>query len=353
MAAQVAAEAGTEPVRGAPGRLRAARDRRRRLGARDDRRASERPERGVRGAELARARGRRWRRTTPSSGSSGTSSAATASTRPKRGRSREGARRARRSRRGGRRDRQRRGVRALRPLPTRAGPAPLDLRPALGLPRDATATRTTSTATARTWRARSRRRRTTASARRASPTTRRSCRCACSTRYGEGDSADDRARDPLRRSLGRRRDQPLARVPRRGAGRRDPGRGRGAPAMRTAAASVVVAAAGNHDATSALWRTRRASHSVLAVGATTITGCQADYSNAGDDLDLMAPGRRRRRAQLPTASGTPRTATRIRLGRPIVQETFNANGLFSSSASRATTRARPWRARMSPRSQRL
>ena len=51
---------------------------------------------------------------------------------------------------------------------------------------------------------------------------------------------------------------------------------------------VVVAAAGN-QADHAVAYPARATP-VIAVGATTITGCEADYSNAGKDLDLVAPG---------------------------------------------------------------
>ena len=29
---------------------------------------------------------------------------------------------------------------------------------------------------------------------------------------------------------------------------------------------------------------------MIAVGATTATGCEAEYSNAGTDLDVVAPG---------------------------------------------------------------
>jgi serine protease len=51
---------------------------------------------------------------------------------------------------------------------------------------------------------------------------------------------------------------------------------------------VVVAAAGNQTDIAVAYPARV--QSVIAVGATTITGCQADYSNAGDDLDVAAPG---------------------------------------------------------------
>jgi serine protease len=54
------------------------------------------------------------------------------------------------------------------------------------------------------------------------------------------------------------------------------------------AGAVVVAAAGNQADFDVAYPARASS--VIAVGATTITGCQADYSNAGDDLDVAAPG---------------------------------------------------------------
>ena len=61
--------------------------------------------------------------------------------------------------------------------------------------------------------------------------------------------------------------------------------------------------------------------SVLAVGATTITGCQAEYSNGGEDLDLMAPGGG---FDAPNSDGEWDAAhcNPDSLGRPIVQETF-------------------------------
>ena len=51
---------------------------------------------------------------------------------------------------------------------------------------------------------------------------------------------------------------------------------------------VVTAAAGNQTDIAVAYPARVAT--VIAVGATTITGCQADYSNSGDDLDVAAPG---------------------------------------------------------------
>jgi serine protease len=60
---------------------------------------------------------------------------------------------------------------------------------------------------------------------------------------------------------------------------------------------------------------------VVAVGATTVTGCQADYSNAGEDLDLMAPGGG---ADAPNTDSAWDVAhcTPDSIGRPIIQQTF-------------------------------
>src|SRR5215216_344880 len=51
---------------------------------------------------------------------------------------------------------------------------------------------------------------------------------------------------------------------------------------------VVTAAAGNQTDIMVAYPARV--KSVIAVGATTIDGCQADYSNGGRDLDVAAPG---------------------------------------------------------------
>jgi serine protease len=51
---------------------------------------------------------------------------------------------------------------------------------------------------------------------------------------------------------------------------------------------LVVAAAGNQADIRVAYPARAGS--VVAVGATTTTGCQADYSNTGHDLDIAAPG---------------------------------------------------------------
>jgi serine protease len=80
-----------------------------------------------------------------------------------------------------------------------------------------------------------------------------------------------------------------------------------------------VAAAGNHAEIAVAYPAR--AQSVIAVGATTETGCQADYSNAGEDLDVAAPGGG------PDAPNTDSAwdAAHCRpdsIGRPIVQQTF-------------------------------
>jgi len=51
---------------------------------------------------------------------------------------------------------------------------------------------------------------------------------------------------------------------------------------------TVVAAAGNQAHSLVAYPAR--ARSVVAVGATTVRGCLADYSNGGRDLDVVAPG---------------------------------------------------------------
>jgi serine protease len=52
--------------------------------------------------------------------------------------------------------------------------------------------------------------------------------------------------------------------------------------------SVLVAASGNEGDTRVTYPA--AASGVIAVGATTVHGCQADYSNGGKRLDVVAPG---------------------------------------------------------------
>jgi serine protease len=82
---------------------------------------------------------------------------------------------------------------------------------------------------------------------------------------------------------------------------------------------LVVAAAGNQADIAVAYPAR--AQSVIAVGATTVTGCQADYSNSGEDLDLMAPGGG---ADAPNSDSAWDVAhcTPDSTGRPIIQQTF-------------------------------
>jgi serine protease len=85
---------------------------------------------------------------------------------------------------------------------------------------------------------------------------------------------------------------------------------------------VVIAAAGNQADITVAYPAR--AQSVIAVGATTVTGCQAEYSNSGDDLDLVAPGGG---ADAPNSDSAWDTAhcNPDSFGRPIVQQTFTRN----------------------------
>jgi serine protease len=83
--------------------------------------------------------------------------------------------------------------------------------------------------------------------------------------------------------------------------------------------AVVTAAAGNQTDIAVAYPARVSS--VIAVAATTITGCQADYSNSGDDLDVAAPGGG---ADAPNADSAWDAAhcDPDSMGKPIVQQTF-------------------------------
>jgi serine protease len=82
---------------------------------------------------------------------------------------------------------------------------------------------------------------------------------------------------------------------------------------------VVTGAAGNQTDIAVAYPARVST--VIAVGATTITGCQADYSNAGDDLDVAAPGGG---ADAPNTDSVWDAAhcNPDSPGKPIVQQTF-------------------------------
>lgn len=90
--------------------------------------------------------------------------------------------------------------------------------------------------------------------------------------------------------------------------------------------SVVVGAAGNEDPVIA-YPARAAQ--VLAVGATTITGCEAAYSNAGKDLDVVAPGGGWDAANTRSQWDLDHCRPEIP-GKPIVQQTFTHDGWIRS-----------------------
>jgi serine protease len=87
--------------------------------------------------------------------------------------------------------------------------------------------------------------------------------------------------------------------------------------------AVIVAAAGNKGHLAVAYPAR--AREVIAVGATTRRGCAADYSNAGKDLDLVAPG-----GGVDAANAfTPWDREHCRPdapARPIFQETFVHRG---------------------------
>ena len=88
--------------------------------------------------------------------------------------------------------------------------------------------------------------------------------------------------------------------------------------------ALVVGAAGNQADFTVAYPARSAS--VLAVGATTITGCQADYSNSGRDLDLVAPGGG---ADAPNNDSIwdSQHCNPDSIGKPIFQQTFIRTGV--------------------------
>jgi serine protease len=90
--------------------------------------------------------------------------------------------------------------------------------------------------------------------------------------------------------------------------------------------SVVIGAAGNEDPVIA-YPARAAQ--VLAVGATTITGCEAAYSNAGKDLDVVAPGGGWDAANTGSQWDLDHCTPNVP-GKPIVQQTFTQDGWVRS-----------------------
>ena len=86
---------------------------------------------------------------------------------------------------------------------------------------------------------------------------------------------------------------------------------------------VVVAAAGNtYDPVQVAYPARASV--VIAVGATTYNGCQADYSNQGRGLDVMAPG-----GGVDQSSDDPTDAALCNHtgSKPIIQQTYVGRGV--------------------------
>ncbi len=86
---------------------------------------------------------------------------------------------------------------------------------------------------------------------------------------------------------------------------------------------VVVAAAGNtYDPIQVAYPAR--SSVVIAVGATTVNGCQADYSNQGRGLDVMAPGGG---ADQSSEDPTDAALCNHTGGKSIIQQTYVGRGV--------------------------
>ena len=113
--------------------------------------------------------------------------------------------------------------------------------------------------------------------------------------------------------------------------------------------ALVIGAAGNQADFMVAYPARATQ--VMAVGATTITGCQADYSNSGRDLDVVAPGGG---ADAPNSDSTWDS----RALQPGLRSAGRSSSRPSSpracatSGCRAVTRGRPWPRRTCPRSPR-
>src|SRR5919108_101176 len=82
---------------------------------------------------------------------------------------------------------------------------------------------------------------------------------------------------------------------------------------------LVVGASGNEEAETVAYPAR--ANEVLAVGATTESGCLAAYSNHGPSLDLVAPGGGRDAL----IDGDPNCRPELPRGGDIVQMTFTSN----------------------------
>lgn len=92
--------------------------------------------------------------------------------------------------------------------------------------------------------------------------------------------------------------------------------------------AVIVAASGNEGNTAVAYPARTGH--VISVGATTVRGCQAEYSNSGSGLDVVAPGGGL--DAVPPRAGSPdaneydtSTCRPDEAGPDILQQTFTRN----------------------------
>ena len=91
--------------------------------------------------------------------------------------------------------------------------------------------------------------------------------------------------------------------------------------------SLVVAAAGNQADTLVAYPAR--AKGVIAVAATTIRGCQADYSNSGVDVDITAPG-----GGVDAVISDPQDVYSMQVCNPNVAGNFIFQQTFTSSVRR-------------------
>ena len=158
----------------------------------------------------------------------------------------------------------------------------------------------------------------------------------------------DRGRHPLRRPPRGRRHQPLVRVRRRPPGHRVARSRTSSTRSATPAARACSSSAPPATPARAASPTRRARATCSSVGATTEHGCQADYSNEGPDLDLVAPGG----GDDADAASDPTCRPGPPGGRDIFQMTFRGSGApravsFRRFGSRAASSAPRWPRRTS------
>lgn len=86
--------------------------------------------------------------------------------------------------------------------------------------------------------------------------------------------------------------------------------------------AIVIAAAGNQGSPQVAYPAR--ARGVVAVAATTATGCQAEYSNSGRHVDIAAPGGGADAANTDTEYDVATCRPEL-VGRFIFQQTFNGS----------------------------